>query len=674
MRLKLIFQNLRRNMKDYGIYFLTMMMSIGIFYAFNAVSEAEALQHLGEVSKFMDILQDIIEASSVVIAIMLGFLILYVNRFLLKRRKKELGIYMLLGMKKRKISGIFVGETLVIGIASLAAGTLFGVLIGQILVLFAIQMFGGNVSAFHLTFSSHAFGVTLLCFAIIYVIAAIFNVSTVSKVRLIDLLIADRKNEELKKQKTWINLSVLLIGIVCVILAMLQFKTEDLLPTPKAGVRGILFMVVATICIFYAVATVAMGLLKKNRKLYYKNINSFLIRQIGSKMQSNFISMAMICLLLTATLVAITTGTSIALTMDQMSEDFAPYDFVLLYEDSEETTQEKVDVLERAKHYEDPVDLAPMMASSYQFQGKSADITYKQLFEGQDVQLYIHDEKMGLLDKDVWMIGISDFNALLRLQNKEELELPKDGFYLNCNYKGTMKYIDAFIKEKDSLVVYGTELKLADKKRLDYVYLETAIGDNDRGTLIVPDAVAMRAEGEYYVLQGNWKKGVTGEQGNEALSKLNIDTLKTSPFDWTSAARMKTMQYAAQGLPVFLCMYIGFVFLLICVALISVEQLTEAEDNQKRYLVLKKQGVPETMMKGTIYKQVGVHFGVPLVLAGVYTMAAMPFITKRVSDFLNMEVGTNMIATLLVMLVIYGGYYGVTCLVCGKMLLVKKKK
>ena len=389
MSVKLVLRNLKQNLKDYLIYFMTLALSIAVYYAFNAVSSAEALKSMGEeMFSMMDSIGSTIEHLSIIISFLIGFLVLYVNKFLLKRRKKELGIYMLLGMRKGKISAIFVGETFLIGLVSLAVGTVFGIFFGQILTIAALRVFGGVVSNFTLSFSPHAFMVTVVSFGIIYVLAMIFNVFSISGVKLIDLLTAERKNEELKKKKNGIYAVTFILGMIVLAGGMLCLKTENLFPSKNQLLLGVALIAAATLLIFYSVSAVILMLAKKNKKFYYKDINSFLVRQLGSRMQGNFISMSAVCLLLAITMLLVTTGVSIALTMEALSEADAPYDFMLFYEDVEDG--EEVSVTDKALTYEYSVDLEAMMEQSYQFTlFDASDLLYEDLL-GKDAELRIN--------------------------------------------------------------------------------------------------------------------------------------------------------------------------------------------------------------------------------------------------------------------------------------------
>lgn len=672
MTCRLVLQNLRRNVRDYAIYFFTLMLAISLFYAFNSLQDAKALLGLDpDMLVMLKQLGDLIKVCSIVIAGVIGFLILYVNRFLLKRRKKELGIYMLLGMKKRKISGIFVGETFLIGLGSLAAGIGAGIFFSQILTVAALRAFGGYVDAFTMSFSVQALNMTVICFMVIYLLVMLFHVCEISSVRLIDLLVAERKNEVIRHRKSVVYILLFFVAVVCLAAAGINLNADQssLIPGKnKLAAEGIL-AVVATLLFFYSAAAVLLDVLQKRKQFYFRGVNSFLVRQIGSRIQGNYLSMSAVSILLTVTMILITTGSSIAITMAGMSKDFSTYDFAI-YMSGDGSGDTDV-LAEAAKEYS---DIRPFVESSFQIRTRTAGYTYADLFAGQDVKLWAHDESIHLLEKQVDIISVTDYNKCLKAQGRAAVTAGRDEYLLNCNYKGTLAYVEQVLREKKEITLGGTVLRPASDKVLSYTYMMTSIGDNDRGTLVVPDEMAAKlSPGDSIVVQGSLKADADTAAVNQMLTDLvfhGVD-FRASRFAWNTRSRMNTMFYSAFGMPVFLFLYIGLIFLLISTAMISVQQLTEIADNRSRYQILEKQGVSEQMMRRTVRKQVAVYFTAPLILALVYTVVSLRAVMRRLSDFMNMEIGANLCVTCGVLLLVYGGYYLLTALTCEKMILKK---
>lgn len=211
---KLAFQNVRKSLRDYAVYFMTLTLGVCIFYVFNSVESQQAMLDLNaSQSETMLVIVQLINMTSVFVSFILAFLILYANKFMIRRRKKELGIYMTLGMPKGKISAVLLLETLIIGAFSLFAGLLIGVLLSQGLAVVTASMFAVQIKQFRMVFSMDACLKSLLYFGIIFLVVMLFNSFSISRRKLIDLLNAERKNEELKIKKLWLSVLLFLVSV-----------------------------------------------------------------------------------------------------------------------------------------------------------------------------------------------------------------------------------------------------------------------------------------------------------------------------------------------------------------------------------------------------------------------------------------------------------------------------
>ena len=207
MYFKLAIRNLRGSFRDYTIYFFTLVFGVCIFYTFNAIESQSILMELDEMQKnAFNLADQFIGIVSVFIAFVLGFLIIYANNYLIKRRKKEFGIYMTLGVEKGSLSKLVFLETFIIGLLSLVVGIILGVLLSQGMSVFTAKMFRVSFTKFEFVFSSGSFIKTILCFALIYIVVLIFNSISIRKIKLVDLLIASKKNEK-KNNKEYVGFS-----------------------------------------------------------------------------------------------------------------------------------------------------------------------------------------------------------------------------------------------------------------------------------------------------------------------------------------------------------------------------------------------------------------------------------------------------------------------------------
>ncbi len=482
---KLIIKNVRKNIRDYLIYFLTLMISVSVFYAFNSISDQPAFSEMGMTKTLLyDQLGILLSTLTVLIAVVLAFLIIYANQFLLKRSKKELGLYMVLGMKKGRISRIFAGETFCVGVIALVTGLCLGVALSQGISLVALKLFAIELSKFRLVFSMGAFQKTVLCFAVIFLLVMTFNVWSVSSVQLIDLLTAGRKNETSQNQSRLLPVLLFLVSLACILSSGVMFYRNGILPSREKRsfqAAGIL-IVAGTFLFFYSLSTVLVQVLRANSNVYLRGLNTFLVRQIGSKIRTNYFIMTIVCGLLTVTICAVSVGVSTALAMNELSGSATPYDLNVLSNVSMDGDSSILEYLASKD-----ADLSGYAENMEQISIYEADFTYGSLFEGQNVELWPIDE--GISDSSVSVLAVSDFNRALKMQGKEPVALTENQYLLNCNYKGTFQYVEEALESHADLVLAGIPLQRASDTVLEETYFMTSVGNNDRGTLIVPDAV-----------------------------------------------------------------------------------------------------------------------------------------------------------------------------------------
>lgn len=659
---KLILKNVRRNIRDYLIYFLTLMLSVSLFYAFNSISDQAAFSEMGMTRTLLyKQLGILLSTLSVLIAIVLAFLIIYANQFLLKRRKKELGIYMMLGMKKGRISRIFASETLCVGFLALLTGLLLGFVLSQGLSLIALRLFAIELSKFQLAFSITALYKTAACFILIFVLVMLFNVWSVSNVRLIDLLTANRKNESFRNTKPVFQTILFGISLVCIVIAGVLFFKNGILPAQKN--KSFQFacaaLVTGTLLLFYSLSAVLVRGIRANKNIYLKGLNTFLVQQIGSKIRTNYLSMAVVCGLLTITICAVSVGMSMALAMNDLSKASAPYDLNVLSNVKIDGDGDLVTYL--AAH---DVNMKDYAAKMEQISLYVADITYSGLFANQHINLWPIDKSIP--HTKVTVISVSDFNKAMSMQGKEPVNLKDNQYLLNCNYKGTYEYIKTALKNYPVLTIAGVSLERASDKVLNETYVMTSVGNNDRGTIILPDRLALRLAKDANVLLVQYKKGTNSDYVLQKMIPIGLE--EAHGYRYAEKNMMYDMFYGLNALVSFLCCYIGFIFLLICAALLALKQLTETTDNSYRYGLLQKLGVKRRQLNRTLFFQIAVFFAAPLVVAGIYSIIFIQKAMEMVEEFMNIHISTNIIFTILLFLAVYGSYFLAAYVSCKRMI------
>lgn len=333
---KIALNNVKRSFKDYTIYFFTLTFAVCIFYCFNSLQSQTVMFEMNEFqAQYVEVTQDLLGGVSIFVSVVLGGLIIYATNFLIKRRKKEFGIYMTLGMSKRKISIILFMETVLIGIISLVVGLILGILFSQVLSLLTAKLFEVEITKFKFILSSEAVIKSISYFGIIYVIVMIFNVVVISKYKLIDLISASRKSENIKLRNPIISVVVLIIAIIMLVIAYYFGLITNLDFGDKRFTASIILGILGTLGVFYGLASVALFFIQRSKNTYLNKLNIFTIRQITSKFNTNFISMTVICLMLFITIGILTSGLSLKKSFEYSLEEFTQFDATWTMQENE---------------------------------------------------------------------------------------------------------------------------------------------------------------------------------------------------------------------------------------------------------------------------------------------------------------------------------------------------
>ena len=330
MYFKLSLRNMRRSFKDYTIYFLTLIFSISLFYISNSIESQKVLLDLSDASKnaFL-IVSKIMSVASKFIAIVVGFLIIYANNYLYKRRKKEFGVYMLLGMEKRDISKIIYLENIIIGFMSLVLGVIIGIIGSHLLSLFTASLFEVSLKEFVFIFSKEACIKTVISFAIIYIIIAIFNSKSIKGVKLITLLKAEKKNEKIKIENTFVSIAIFLLSLVCIGTAYYIVLDSGIASIDKNLARSVILGILGTFLLFMSLSKFLLKLFQINKKVYLKDINMFVLRQVSSKINTAFISMSCISLMIFVSICSLSAGLLINKGLSKDLDDLTHHDLTV---------------------------------------------------------------------------------------------------------------------------------------------------------------------------------------------------------------------------------------------------------------------------------------------------------------------------------------------------------
>ena len=402
-----------------------------------------------------------------------------------------------------------------------------------------------------------------------------------------------------------------------------------------------------------------MTFLKAWRNFYFAGLNTFLLRQVSSHIHTNYLVMAVVCGLLTVSILTVSTGVSTGLAMNELSQASSPYDLNVL-SDVDKDGDGSIEAYLKSQN----VDLSSYARSMEQISIYEADLTYGELFEWQKLHLWSIDEALPSIYVNV--ISISDFNRALSMQEKEPISLQEDEFLINCNYEGTMDYARQALIDHPTLTIAGNRLTRRQDTLLTETYYMTSIGNNDRATIIVPDRVASLLNKDVNVLLVQYKAGTDSDEIVQKMVPIGLD--ESHGYRYAEKTMMYDMYFGSNALLVLLCCYLGLVFLTICAAILALKQLTETSDSLSRYGLPKKLGADESSINQTVLAQTFLFFVAPLALAAILSGVLLTKAVELVEGFLNIHISGNVWLTIAVFLLIYGGYFLASYLTCRKII------
>ena len=645
MYFKLAAKNIKKSLKDYTIYFLTLVFGVCIFYTFNSIKSQGVMMELsGLQANAFELTNSVIGIASVFISFILGFLIVYANNYLIKRRKKEFGIYMTLGMENKSLSRIIFVETMLIGVISLGIGLVCGVLLSQGISVFTAKLFKTDITKFTFIFSKDAFIRTIICFGLIYLVVLIFNSYAVRKVQLIDLLNGARKNENLKVKNIWISVVVFLISITMIGIAYYMVL--------KAGVAVVFNIVpiilgfVGTFLFFFSLSGFLLKILQANKKHYLKDLNMFVLRQINSKINTTFISMSFICLMLFVAICTFSGGLGITKAMNKDLDDLTQFDASFWSYD----TDNIIGVIN-----EQYGGLDPIIEERSQYTNYNTETTYSKFISQEAMEKNKNNYPIFVDDK-IKAIKLSDFNSVMRMLGKEEIALEENEYYAFGDIPDLIKYIQEAMDRGTNVIVNGNELKPANYEVMEVTTYNSTM-KNNLCTFVVNDSLVNGLEVSMTNL--NIKFNCSEEEAENFINNnlRSVDRVGKVPVYGMTKNELRDNSIGLGAMISYLAIYIGIVFLITSAAVLALQQLCESADNSYRYELLKKIGVDDKMIKRSLFYQIGIYFMVPLSLAIVHSIVGLKVSGDIVSIFGNANMLKYILYTMIAVVFIYGGYF-----------------
>ncbi len=659
---KIAVNNIKRSFKDYSIYFLTLTFAVCIFYSFNSLEAQSAMFNMSNsTANFMSTINKLIAGTSVFVSFVLGILITYANNFLIKKRKKELGIYMTLGMSKGKISRILILETMLIGLLSLAAGILLGIILSQGLSIVAANLLGVDVSKYKFIISMSAVMKSTLYFGIIFALVMILNQITISKYKLIDMLHAAKKNEEVKLKNMFVSILIFLISIIMLLVAYRLIIKLGIMSESYLVLVSILMGILGTMLFFFSLSNFFVHMVQKSKKVYLKGLNIFVLRQIHNKINTNFLSMSIICLMLFLTITLLFTMFGYKRITDGLLEGNVSFDASswLMINDKEEQKMNEIE--EYLERIEFKFERYEKHAFYHQY---ILSLTIESLLSDYLSEQEIIDFRNNYMNGPISAVTITEYNEIIALNGKEPINLEDDEVLVVSNYGNSNKVLDNYMKNEDVIEIEDKAYKIKNDTPIKENIL-TSVGttffyliipDNFTGELelkrtgfnvVYEDAYSEISEQRYLKLFESYE------------NNRHIDETLVLVFGNT-IDQVNTRMYGTAATVVFVGIYLGIVFLISSAAVLALQQLSDASDSLERYKALKKIGATENMVNKAILMQISIYFILPLALAIVHSIVGTNVVNEMFRSFDQSIIGSSLLLIALALSIIYGGYYYAT--------------
>lgn len=686
MLFKLAVRNIKKSVKDFSIYFFTLVLGVTLFYLFNSMENSAGVLSLsGSKMEIITTLSRLLGYVSVFVSIILGCLIVYASRFLMKRRSGEFGTYLLLGMSRMSVTGVLLMETLLIGCLSFIIGIIAGIFGAQFMTLVVCHIFEADMENYRFAFSIDAVVKTLVFFGITYLIVIVFQAAAVAKSRLIHLLNVSKKTETIKVRNLWMSMILFLISIV--ILGLAYFIALDNNPDLRLIQRaawGIFLGCIGTFLFMYSFCGMLLKLLQSRKGIYLKDLNMFIGRQLNAQINTMIISMSIIALMLFFSIGIFSAGLSMNSAMTANLRQRVPVDFNINMGNMDISGD--VDADTKMRSQTSIIDFL----NDYGYQIENQLKEYEEVMirytgdpnEGNAIGIshFSGGNLEGVVDYSLSAMGVSDYNRLAKSYHLKPAKLGEEEYIIIGNIKKTTNILNRGLAEGVTVTIQKRTLKPA-LSECQYGFINMDTSNDEAGILIIPDSLAADLPVKERVLSGNFK--TTDEAGISASYRQIMEAFHTAEADgywnngggsyWTCTRQEMYEASIGMGtIVIFIGIYLGIIFIITSAAVLALKQLSESSDNRNRYAVLRKIGTDERMINKSLFIQIGAFFGLPLIIALIHSYFGLKFTERVLQDVGDEDMLNSVGITALVIILIYGGYFLITYL-CSKSMIRKEE-
>lgn len=582
-------------------------------------------------------------------------------------------------MSKKKISLILFIETLIIGIVSLVVGLGIGFLLSQLMSILVANMFEADLTRFQFVFSTNACIKTLIYFSIMYFVVMIFNTINISKCKLIDLMHSNKKSEKIKLKNPLFCTIVFIIS--CIALGFAYYQVAG--GVEKMTNANSIFVpigvgAISTFFVFWSLSGLLLKIFISMKNTYYKGLNSFTLRQFSSKINTMTFSVTVICLMLFITICVLSSALSMKNSLNKNFIDFSPRDIELSKRCN--VNQEESDITDIQKENLKLSFEEVFKKFGFDFNSNLKNIVNFSLYYDDNVTLKstlgsyyeIANKQYPFLNYSDYIILVknSDYNNIADSFYLEKVQLEDNEYVVVGNYSNMINIKNEALERNTKITINQKDYYPKYKKAINGFY-EMGSQETEAGFIVLPDN-ALKDE------QKIRNQIIADYNGNPDDIESTINSItKNNQFyiDYgITINTKKDIREASIGLGAvvtFLGLYLGIIFLISCAAILALKELSESSDNVEKFKMLRRIGVDEAMINKALFRQIGIFFMFPLILASIHSVFGIMFcnnILKTMGVNFNLK---SVIITALFIIFIYGGYFFITY-ICSKNIIKEK--
>lgn len=648
---KLALKNASKSIRDYAVYFFTLALAVCIFYMFNSIYAQKDIMVVTETTaESMKALRQILSYISAFVAVVLGFLIVYANNFFIRRRKKELGIYMTLGMSKRNISMILMLETSFMACMALVTGLLLGIFGSQMMSVFTAKIFEADLSAYRFVFAPDAAVKSVIYFGVIFLVVILLNTIAIGKYKLIDLLYGGRKNETIRIKNMKTATRVFVASILCLAAAYALILNNGIIHVNLYFALSIILGTAGTLLFFWSLSGILVKIMQRNKRLYFNQLNMFVVRQFSSKINTNFVSLSVVCIILLLVIGIFSTGYSMQNILSTQLRTEIPYEYSAIdYNNGESDT-----ILSRLPS---EIKDSSLIADNYEcVKGTIAE--GKAYYKDYDVEIPEAMSAYGFEDTPLTFVSLSDYNGMRKLQGMDEVDLSENNYRILYDKDSVRELAKQFHDKNINITIDEHVLSPTNEAE------EFTMSNSDMGQIIfvVADTWMKNMNVDTMI----WNVQCVSEDAAKEFDTLLNNYQEKSKRECAFAYYVGKQQVyessvTTKAIIAFLAIYLGIVFMIACAAILAIQQLSEATDNVERYNLLKKLGVEQRELNRALFVQILSYFLLPLLLAVIHSVVGLMVASREVIKvFGDMNVASTIFATSVFIELVYGSYFLLT--------------